>query len=234
MSNTRRTDEMKKLFTLPLKKNEVAFMYLGYSGVIVRTAIHAIAIDPASLVRDEEITAMKGLDLILFTHSHGDHYNSEVATNLFTASDASVLAEPMVASDLEEKIPSNKLTSITPGKLYVFDGITVTTVKGIHRGPISLFQIKMGDLAIFHGGDSGYVPVTDYPSDLAFLPTGSPSPTASPEDAFKMATELRAKTVVAIHGSEGQSKELARTLKEKMPTTPVMIPEPYVSTTVTL
>ena len=41
---------------------------------------------------------------------------------------------------------------------------------------------------MFHAGDSGYVQVKDYPSDLAFLPTGSPSPTASPEYALKLAS----------------------------------------------
>ncbi|GAF67980.1 unnamed protein product, partial [marine sediment metagenome] len=34
MSQTSKIDEIADLFTSPLTKNEVIFMYLGYSGII--------------------------------------------------------------------------------------------------------------------------------------------------------------------------------------------------------
>ena len=85
----------------------------------------------------------------------------------------------------------------------------------------------MGGLLVFHAGDSGYVPLKDYQSQLAFLPTGRMSPTSSPENAFKMAFELKPNVVVVMHGSKGQHKEFENILKEKMPQTKVIIPMPY-------
>lgn len=229
-----KAEDIRKLFASSLGKNEVAFMYLGYSGVILRTSNRTIIIDPANLLKDEEIKTIKGVDLLLFTHSHGDHYSSKETLDIFKATGAPVLAEPMVVDDLKGKILSDKLTSATPRKTYTFGEITTSVVRGIHRGPINLYQIKIGSLSVFHGGDSAYVPVKDYPSDLAFLPTGSPSPTASPEDAFKMASELKPSVAVAIHGSAAQSKEFEGKVKEKIPNTTVIIAEPYISKTVTL
>jgi L-ascorbate metabolism protein UlaG (beta-lactamase superfamily) len=229
-----KANEIRKLFASSLGKDEVAFMYLGYSGVIVRTSNRTIIIDPAELLGGEEIKALKGVDLLLFTHNHGDHYRSGVALDIFKATGAPVLAEPLVANDLKGKVSSDKLTSASAGKTYNFNGIMVSTIQGIHRGPIILYHLKIGDISIFHGGDSGYVPVKDYPADLAFLPTGSPSPTASPENALKMASELKPSIVVTIHGSEVQSKEFEGKVKENLPKTTVIITEPYLTKTVAL
>jgi len=234
MSRKSKADEIRKLFASSLGKDEVAFMYLEYSGVIVRTSSRVVLIDPADLLKGEETKALRGVDLLLFTHSHGDHYNSGATLDVFKVTNTPVLAEPLVAEDLRGKITPNKLTSATPGRTYTFGEITVNTIRGAHRGPINLYQIKIGGLSIFHGGDSGYVPVRGYPSDLAFLPTGSPSPTASPEHAFRMASELKPSVVVAIHGSASQSKEFEDKVKEKMPKMSVIIAEPYLSRVVTL
>jgi len=229
-----KVDGIKKLFASPLGKDDVAFMYLGYSGVITRTSSRAIIIDPADLLKDDEAKALKGVDLLIFTHSHGDHYKSDVALNIFKVTNTPILAEPLVADDLKGKVPADKLTAAIPGKTYTFGEITVKTVQGIHRGPINLYQIKVGGLTMFHAGDSGYVQVSDCLSDVAFLPTGTPSPTASPEYAFKMALELKPSVVLTIHGSADQSREFEAKMKEKMPKTSVIISEPNVPKVVSL
>ena len=232
-----KADNIRKLYSSSLGKNDVVFMYLDYSGVIVRTPNRTIVIDSANLLQDEEINALKGVDLLLFTHSHGDHYSSMEALDIFNATGAPVLAEPLVADDLKEKMPSDKLTSATPGETYIFSDIVVNTVKGIHGCPINLYKIKIGEISIFHEGDSGYVPVKDYPVNLAFLPTGilRPfTPTSSPENAFKLASELKPSVVVTIHGSAGHSMELERKVKKEMPNTTVIIPEQYLPKMVTL
>lgn len=236
LKNTMKTDETRELFSLPLEENEVHFKFLRYSGVIVRASKRTIIIDPANLLKDEDLKALKeeGLDLLLFTHSHGDHFNLNHSLKIFNETGAPVLAEPLVARKLKGKIPSNKLISATPGKSYTIGDITVHAIKGEHIGPINLYQIKIGDLSIFHGGDSAYVPIKDYPSDIAFLPTGDPSPTASPQDALKMAADIKPSVVVAIHGSAGQNKEFERIVKGKMHNTMVIIPESNTSKTVTI
>ena len=144
------------------------------------------------------------------------------------------MAEAKVANKLKGKIPIDKLTSAESGKTYVFDEISVRAVQGIHRGPIMLYQVKMGGVTVFHGGDSGYVPLKDYASDEAFLPVGRMSPTASPENAFKMATDIKPKVAVAMHGSEKQKLEFQNKIQESMPQTSVLIMEQFTTKTISL
>ncbi|MCW4036694.1 MAG: MBL fold metallo-hydrolase [Candidatus Bathyarchaeota archaeon] len=212
---------------MDLDPDEAALMYLGYSGVILRTLAGVVAFDVADLLGGDEIKALKNLDLLLFTHGHGDHYKSRETIEILSETDADIVAEPSLARELRGKVPSEKLTSAEPGKTYEIGEYEVKAIKGIHRGPINLYQVKMGEHTVFHGGDSGYVPLKEYESDLALLPTGRPSPTASPRDALRMAQDLRPKVVLAIHGSSAQSREFEGVVKEKMAGTTILIPEPY-------
>lgn len=234
VSGKSRSDAVIELSESSLAMNEVAFLHLGDSGVILKTMNQTVIIDPANLLKGEEIKALRGLNLLLFTHSHGDHYNFNKTLNIFKATGAPVMAEPRVAYELRGKIPPNKLTNAIPGKIYTFGELKVNAIRGIHRDPINLYQIKIADLSIFHGGDSEYVSVKDYPSELAFLPTGRPSLPTSPEPAFKMASELRSSVVVAIHGSIGQSYYFQQKVNEEMPEITVIVPEPWKLMVVTL
>lgn len=229
MPQNSRTDEIKKLFTVHLEEYDLAFIFLGLSGVIIR-ANKTILVDPANLLNEDELNILKteGIDLLIFTHNHGDHYSSKDTLNIFNATGTPILAEPLVAADLTGKILANKLTSALAGQTYTFDDIIVKVIRGIHRGPINLYQIKIGNVSIFHAGDSGYVPVKNYQSDIAFLPTGSPSPTASPQDAYNTTLDLKPNVIVTMHGSADQNRELEVKIKEKMSGTSVIIPEPYI------
>ena len=237
MFKNRKVDDIKNLFATSLEKNQAVFMYLEYSGVIVRTSNRTILVDPANLLNEVEIKAMKRVDLLLFTHSHGDHYSSKDTLDIFKVADSPIIAETLVADDLVGKIPSDKLTDAKPGKTYTFSDITVRVVSGIHGCPINLYHLQIGDIGIFHAGDSGYVPVKDYPADLAFLPTGILRPfipSSSPENAFKLASELKPSVAVAIHGSAGHSEEFKSKVEEELPNTTVIIPESYLPKKVSL
>ncbi|MEM2094939.1 MAG: MBL fold metallo-hydrolase, partial [Candidatus Bathyarchaeia archaeon] len=169
-----KANAIRNLFTSPLGIDEVAFLYLGYSGVIIRTYKHTLVVDPADLLNVEEIYEQGSIHLLLFTHSHGDHYSLRPTLGIFKATGVPIIAESLVASDLMGKVPRDKLVAATPGKTYTFGEIHVDVIQGIHRGPINLYRIGVDKIRIFHAGDSGYVPLRDYPADLAFLPTGSP------------------------------------------------------------
>jgi L-ascorbate metabolism protein UlaG (beta-lactamase superfamily) len=229
-----RAGEIGNFFALGLSEKQIAFIYLGASGILARTSEQSVLIDAAGFLKDDETAALKEVNLLLFTHSHMDHFNKGKTLKLFKKTGAPVLAEARVADKLKGIIPSEKLTSATSGQTYVYGDLTVKAVQGVHRGPIMLFQIKMGNLLMFHAGDSGYVSLKDYQSQLAFLPTGHWSPTASPENAFKMAAELKPKVVVVMHGSKAQHKKFENILKEKMPQTKVIIPTPFTAQTLEL
>jgi len=202
-------------------------MYLGYSGVVLREMDGTVAFDVAGLLKGEEIRALERLDLLLFTHGHGDHYKLRQTVEICAATGTRILAEPSVARDLRGKVPVDKLTVAEPGRKYSIGGFEIDVIRGVHRGPVNLYRVKLPGFSAFHGGDSGYVPVAEYPADLVFLPTGRPSPTASPTDALRMALDLKPKVAVAIHGSVGQNRAFEKGVKEKMPETAVIIPERY-------
>ena len=229
-----KAEEIGRFFALGLSENQIAVMYLGASGILARTSKQCVLIDAAGFLKDDETAALKEVNLMLFMHSHPDHFSEDKALKLFKTTGAPVLAEAKVADKLKEGIPGDKLTNATSGQTYAYGDLSVKAVQGAHRGPIMLFQVKMGDLLAFHAGDSGYVPVKDYQSQVAFLPTGRWSPTASPENAFKLASELKPNVVVVMHGSKGQHKKFENMVKEKMPQTKVIIMAPYFSQTLEL
>jgi len=229
-----KVDAVKELFATPLGKGEAAFMYLGYSGVVVRTAGGVVAFDVADLLKGGEIGALERLDLLLFTHNHGDHYRREEAAEIVETTGARVVAEPLVAEDLKGVVASDRLTRAEPGRTYTVSGFDVAVVRGIHGGPISLYRVGVGELGVFHGGDSGYVSLKGYGSDLAFLPAGTPSPTASPGDALRMALDLRPRVAVVIHASAAQAEEFRRIVGERLKGTTVVVPEPHAAVKVAL
>ena len=87
---------------------------------------------------------------------------------------------------------------------------------------------------LFHGGDSGYVSLKEYPSQVAIVPVGRMSPTASPENAFKMVADLKPDVAISMHGSEKQKRQFEQKVKEAMPKTTVWAIEPYTFKTVSL
>jgi L-ascorbate metabolism protein UlaG (beta-lactamase superfamily) len=223
--------EITKFFDSPVAKNEVGLFYLGTSGFIVRTVSGAVLFDVAGFLNDEEVHALKEVNLILFTHDHMDHFNGGKTVDLVKATGAPVLAQEKVSDKIVGRISGEKLVPAESGNTYTFGDLTVRALEGVHRGPIMLFQVRIGGVAIFHGGDSGYVPMKEYVSEIALLPVGRMSPTASPENAYKMAVDLNPKLAVPMHGSDGQKREFEAKVKASMPQTTVLILEPYTGKT---
>jgi len=224
--------EIAKFSASQLKENELAVFYLGTSGFIMRTAGQAVIVDPAGFLKDDEVIALKTVNLMLFTHDHSDHFSSGDTQTIFKETGASILAEPKVSSKLEGKIPADKLVRAESGRTYTFDDVTVHAIQGIHFGPILLYQIKMGGLTLFHGGDSGYVNLKDYSSQVAVVPVGGMSPTASPEAAYKMVSDIKPDAAIPMHGSDKQYREFEQKIREAMPKTTVITMQPYTARTI--
>ncbi len=229
-----KAEEIGEFFTAPLQMNELSVFYLGVSGFIVRSSDHVVLIDPAGMLKDDEINELKGLGLVLFTHDHLDHFSSGKTQDVLKVTGAFVVAEPKVAEKLTGKIPADKLLRAEHGKTYSIGGIAVTAIRGIHRGPIMLYLLKMDDATVFHGGDSGYVNLTDYSSQVAIVPVGRMSPTASPENAYKMVADIKPAVAITMHGSEKQKRQFEAKVKESLPQTTVYIMAPYTAKTVIL
>ncbi len=210
-------EAIRELYETSISANEVAILHLKYSGVIVRTASQVFAFDVADLMGRSDIELLRELNALLYTHGHYDHYSRDHAKMIQSKTGAYIIAEPSVAADLRGAIPEEKLVSARPGETFDLNEFKVTSIEGSHVGPITLFIVEGKDLVIFHGGDSSYVPLEDYRADLALVPTGSPSPTASPRSAFKMVSALKARAAAAFHGTSSQHNEFLNMVKSELP-----------------
>jgi L-ascorbate metabolism protein UlaG (beta-lactamase superfamily) len=208
--------------------DDVLVYYMGFSGVVIRTADATVIIDPANFLMPRDIEKLKalGVDLLFFTHGHGDHFVLDTALEIVKATQAYVAAEPGVAAKLRGSVPAGRMLDAAAGKSLSAGKLKLDFVAGQHFGPILLVRIQAGATRIFHGGDSGYVPLSKFPADVAILPAGNPSPTASPQAAFRMASDLKPQAVVAVHGSDAaQTAELEKKVKAGLKDTTTIIPE---------
>jgi len=214
---------LKTFVSTAPKTNEVLFMYLGSSGMILKAADQTILVDPAGYIDAKAMESLGTVNLILFTHGHGDHLDVPSAIKLYERFKSSIVCEPGLVSRFEQKIPENKLISATAGKSLTAGSVTIDPVVGKHIGPITLFRLTVGGLTIFHGGDSAYVPLKDLPSQVAFLPVGGASPTASPDDALKMVADLNPQVTAVFHGKDDQYSTFKSKMTAKYPKVRVLV-----------
>lgn len=215
---------IREFISQPIEKDEITFLYLGYAGVVLRIKDRMAAFDIANLLGNSEIAALSNLDLLAFTHSHTDHYNRARARRILKETDAHVVAQKQVARDLQSGAPLKRLIVPEHRKSIRVGGFEVEAIEGVHPR-LSIYRISKNRFSVFHGGDSGYCPVKGYPAKLAFLPTGLPSISCSPESALKFALDLKPRVAIAMHGRLAQMSKFKMLVKKELPDTTVIIPE---------
>ncbi len=227
-------EALQAFFELPLEGLDSAFLYIGYAGILLRTSKLSLAFDLGKTLRKEEVENIPRLDLLLLTHTHWDHYHAPNVERIHNKTSAHIIAEPQVAEDLIKKIPSSHLTFANPKSVTTLNDVKVTSFVGVHPRPITLFHVAHDKFSVFHAGDSGYVPVKNHPANLAFLPTGTPSPSCTPETALEFTLDLKAKVVVPMHGNARQMNKYRELAEDAVPGIRVVIPELFEPTKLTL
>ena len=234
------SDATTNLLNYDIQSGELAIMWLGNhqkgslegyasAGFLLRTSNYAIAIDPSSLLIDD-IDSLDRLDAIFITHDHGDHFDPETTIAMQTKTGSFIIADPTSALMLIDKIPKDKLVQIKPNEQKTISGITVDAFAAEHSTKTPLiYVIEFDGFRIFHGSDSGFV--DDLKNieprvHVAIVPTGSPSPTASPQDAFEMTKAANPYVVIPMHGSPQQMQEFSNLVEDSGLETIVTIPSP--------
>ena len=215
--------------------DEVAFIYFGWAGILLKTRGKTIAFDLSNyIMKEHNLSYIKKLDLQLNSHIHYDHFEVPSTLQLYEQTKANVIAEPQVHAELVGKIPEDALHLGSPDKILNINNFLIKSVVGIHPKPITLFHVEWNGFSIFHGGDSDYIPLSECSSDIAFIPTGSPSPSCSPEKGLKMVLDVKPDIAIAVHGTKSQTKKFSRLVKESIPETNVVIPEKNVITQISV
>lgn len=136
-----------------------------------------------------------------------------------------------MVEELRSRIPPENVLSgpevfqgVRDGPKFNLDGIKVELHRGVHPRPIIQYRVKIGRLRMFHAADSGYWPVGKEKVDIAFLPTGNPSPTCAPGVALAMAMDMRPTFAVAVHGEDHQHRKFKELVERELPKTTVVIP----------
>ncbi len=223
-----KAEEIKSLFSLELKNDELAFLFLGYSSILLRSEDLTIAIDPGKSLTHTEFSAIKHLDLLLFTHNHWDHFKKDYALEIINQTHPHTVADIVTSEELKAHIPPNMLTRANPAKsaTYPIGETAVTALPGIHVGPITQYLINLGRITIFHGGDSGYWRQKDMSADLAFVPVGTAT-TCSPAAALATIMDLSPKIAVPIHGRRQEMKQFRSIMEKVLPEVEVIIADKF-------
>ncbi len=229
-TKTNLAESVTALYDIKLDSKEFAFIYAGYAGVLLRTKTRAVLFDPANLFT-KVMKHIRSLDLITYSHGHTDHYNLSDAVALYQKTSTQIITEFSMAEELGSKIPAEKilagpevLQGVREGPKFKFDGIRVELHRGVHPRQIVQCRVSIGRLKVFHAADSGYWPVGKGVVDVAFLPTGWPSPTCAPGVALAMAMDMKPTFAVAVHGDEEQQQKFKDLVSHELPDTRVILP----------
>lgn len=214
---------------LNLARNDLAFLFLGYSSILLKSNDLIIAIDPGKSLSSPEISVIGHLDLLLFTHNHWDHFKKDHALELIKQTQPHVVADVASFEELKPHIPSNTLTRADPASksaTFCIDAAEVTALPGIHVGPITQYLINLGTAKIFHGGDSGYWRQKNASADIALVPVGTAT-TCSPATALATVMDLSPRIAVPIHGRKQEMTQFKSIMEKILPETEVIKPEKY-------
>ena len=105
MSKDNIAKKIQSLYKEPLEEKDLAFIFLDYAAVICRSKYGTVGFDLAQNMDAEAATAVEELDLLFISHTHYDHFKESTVKKLFKKTNATIIVEPDVASELEGKIP---------------------------------------------------------------------------------------------------------------------------------
>jgi len=209
----RKTENPFKSFSeIQVGEREISVLFLGESTFVLKTVRHTIIIDPASKISRDDAKILGKVDAILITHEHSDHFVSGATLNLHQEFNCPVIVNKGAYESLKNSISEEgKLILMNSGETVILDGIIVEAVEADHPADSPLmYVVTLDDITILHASDSGFVQSLERFSgriDLALLPIGSPSPSASPSDALEMARAVMPKKIIMMHGSASEFSE---------------------------
>lgn len=134
--------------------------HIGHSCLLLEADGVRALIDPGTFTHGfEELT---GLDAVLITHAHPDHYDAERLPTLLEANDgARLIAEPEVAAELNRV--GLEATPLHPGESTAIGSLAVQATGGLHAvihedvpriGNVGLLVSEAEGITFFHPGDA--------------------------------------------------------------------------------
>lgn len=139
----------------------------------------------------------EGIDLLLITHSHGDHFEPDTVKGIYDNSKPIIVAQYDVHKELKKRgISSNYMF---PGDKRKIGDITLEAVYGNHKVDNIGFVIDDGKKRVYHPGDTlpfdGKKPLTD----ILLVPIGNRGNVMDPKEASIFTKEINPCLVIPMH-----------------------------------
>lgn len=138
------TDAISEFYARDVNEGQVAFMWLGEgrsefagaasAGVMIKTIKHTVIIDPSNILQGDAIRALQFLDLILITHEHGDHFDTDSTVAIEKQTEATAIVSAGVFLSLQKSIAKDKLIQMLPDDVRNVNDITVRAIAAKHPG----------------------------------------------------------------------------------------------------
>lgn len=198
---------------------ELKITFLGHGSLMFTLGEKVIHIDPFSRVAD--YTTLPKADLILITHEHRDHLDTEALASIRTDDTDVVMTEPC-----EEQVEGGIV--MRNGDMSVVQGLSIEAVPAynlIHTresgdpfhpcGQGNGYILRIGDTCVYVAGDSEntseMMNLTNI--DIAFLPMNLPY-TMTPAMVAAAAQAIRPGILYPYHFGSTDTNELVELLKD--------------------
>lgn len=190
--------------------------WLGQAGLLFATDQTTILVDPyfsdsaASVAVHRNMPVSPAVwdikpDLLLCTHEHIDHFDSETIPHFVNADSAvTVLSPYSVWEKIRKAGGKNNFVQISPGVVWTHGDVTVTTVGAVHSDPYAVgFVIECEGKTYYVTGDTLFCPpiLTQMTQkiDVVFLPINGKGNNMNAVDAAKFCDCIGAGLAVPIH-----------------------------------
>ena len=193
--------------------------YLGQNGLFIESKNSKIYIDPYlsdSVAKSEPknkrrqpIEAKYLLvkpDVIVITHAHGDHYDTETLDVLLYKNEKCILiVPPSVFVSAKKRYSQNNCVYMRNGTSYTLNGVLFTAVKAEHSDPEAIgIIVSAEEKKLYITGDTLYnenvfASLPNGSFDAVFLPINGYGNNMNAADAKRFAKRVNAKTVVPVH-----------------------------------
>jgi L-ascorbate metabolism protein UlaG (beta-lactamase superfamily) len=180
--------------------------WLGQADFRIETAGKVIYIDHIKKTED------KPADIILITHSHGDHLSPAAIAKV--ATENTVILGP---ADCKYTGVCKEFITIVPGDEYALNefikikAVPAYNIVKANNHPKSKkwvgYLISSEGITIYHAGDTERIPeMKEFTCDIALMPLGQTYTMASVDEAVEATKDVKAKIAIPMHYGTGEGK----------------------------
>jgi L-ascorbate metabolism protein UlaG (beta-lactamase superfamily) len=198
---------LERLRDLAVPEGGVGLTWLGQAGFVLRSSSATALVDPFLAPYEGRIyesglapSQAEGVDLVLCTHEHVDHFDADSAPAIAAASPGAVFVVPTPIVDMvtEAGIGPDRVVGLQPGETVELAGLGIGAVPAMHgvtmedaygfgeslSGGLVRFLgyiVDAGDVRVYHAGDTIHyegmeATLRELAVDVAMLPINGRDP----------------------------------------------------------